>query len=238
MSNNRSLLLGGIAIELQRKRVKRLNVRVYPPDGRVCVSAPVHLSHSVIEQALLSKLDWIRHQQQRACRPVPPRQHIVTGEYHPVAGEQLLLTVFDSVQGRARIERPDAQALHLFCPASTTLERRIALLNDWYRHQLHGRIPALIEKWQPILRVQVAQYAIRHMRTRWGSCNTSTRRICLNLELAKYPPACLEYVLVHEMVHLLEPGHNQRFYTLMGQVLPDGQQQKEILKSGMDHGLP
>ena len=157
-----------------RKRIKNINLRVKPPDGRIEVSAPLHVDASFVRVFVREKRDWIRKQQERIAA---------------------------SPQGRAAAASPDEVA-------------------QW-REVVQAFVPPLIAKWEPIMGVKAGKIAYRNMTSRWGSCQPSTGRICINVRLALYPPECLEYVVVHELCHLLERGHGPRFHALMDAFLPD-----------------
>ncbi len=221
MSTKRNLLvIQGLKVEVTRKNIKNLHLGVYPPDGHVRVSAPLHLDDETIRLAVISRLGWIhRHQQQFARQERQSKREMVSGESHYFAGRRYRLDVI--VQpGRPRVRLRNSTTLELIVPPNTDRDARERLLERWYRAQLRQRIPPLLEKWQPVIGVQVNEVRIKKMKTLWGSCNIEARRIWLNLELIKKPPQCLEYILVHEMVHLLERHHNDRFRDLMDQFLP------------------
>ncbi len=174
--------INGIPVEVVRKDIKNLYIRVYPPDGRVRLSAPSHFDDEAVRSAVLSRLGWIRKKRK--------------------AFEQ-------------RGERPE----------------RGAVLQERYRERLRGQIPILLEKWEPIVGVEVSEVRIRRMKTLWGSCNSRARRISINLWLAEKPRECLEYILVHELVHLHERGHNERFYALMDAFMPQWRIYREKLET-------
>jgi predicted metal-dependent hydrolase len=146
-------------------------------------------------------------------------------------GDRVLLCVRESSSERRSVRLDVDGLLVMHIAPGATRETRIALLDEWYRRQLRDRIPMLITAWEPVMGVSVAEWGVKRMRTRWGSCNPRARRIWLSLELARRPIACLEYVVVHEMVHLLERGHNRRFYAFMDQFLPDWRSARAELRS-------
>ena len=215
------LAVGGLSIEVVRKDIRNLNVAVYPPEGHVRVSSPHHVSDETIRLAVIDKLPWIKRQRARFAEQErqPPRAY-VTGETHYHAGQRYRLRVTEG-PGRARVEREGQGFLHLHVPPSSTVEKRARVLTAWYRERLKEVTPPLIARWEPVLGVTVAEWGVKRMKTRWGSCNVRARRIWLNLALAEKSPGCLEYVLVHEMVHLLEASHNARFHALMTRYLPN-----------------
>lgn len=213
------LILDGIAIELVRKNVKRLTLTVYPPVGLVRLSAPYYVDPDRIQAFAADKLDWIRKQQQKiqACDHPPPPQ-FVTGERHDFQGLAYDLEVIETTRSR-KVELTD-QTLYLYVRAGDPSDRRRQILSCWYRQQLRQILPLLIAQYEPILGVRVREFGIKTMKTKWGTCNPVAQRIWLNLELIKKPPACLEYVVLHEMVHLLEANHGDRFVALMDRFMP------------------
>lgn len=224
-----SLSVSGIDVQVVRKPIKNLHLGVYPPDGRVRVSAPLHLSDDNVRLAIISKLGWIRKKQAHfAAQPRQSRREMVSGESHYVFGRRYRLDVVERV-GRHEVKVKNNSWLTLFVNPGTTRDNRAKALDDWYRAALKQRIPPLIAKWEPILDVRVAEWRVKRMKTRWGSCNIGARRIWLNLELAKKPPECLQYIVVHEMVHLLERYHNDAFRAHMDRVLPQWRLQRDTL---------
>ncbi len=223
------LTIAGLRVEVVRKAIKNLHLGVYPPLGRVRVAVPPQVSDEAVRLAVIDKLGWIQRQQAKfAAQPRQSQRELVNGESHYFLGRRYRLRVHEqdapprvAVRGRATLD--------LFVrPGSSTAQREAALL-AWYRAQLKALIPPLIAKWEALLGVEVAWWGIKKMKTRWGSCNVSARRVWLNLELAKAPPACLEYVVVHELVHLLERHHNDRFTALLDQHLPPWRHLREQL---------
>jgi len=212
-----------------RKRIKNLNLTVRPPDGHVRVSVPYQLSDERVRQFVLSKRAWIKkHQAKVRSGPRPTRQAMVSGESYDLWGKRYRLEVIEH-QGRHEVQINN-NCMYLYVKANTTLTNRQKVLIEFYRAELKRRIPSLIAKWEAIIGEQVADWNVKHMKTRWGSCNTSARRIWLNLELAKMPPECLEYILVHEMVHLLERRHNKKFRSYMDRFMPNWRTTQELIK--------
>jgi len=223
------IVIRDIPVQVMRKPIKNLHLGVYPPDGQVRVSAPEHLTDDNIRLAVISRLRWIR--KQRAAFQAQPRQSkrdMVPGESHYVFGQRYRLEVIER-RGRHEIVVKNPSTLQLFVNPGTTQANRTKVLQEWYRQQLKARVPTLLERWEPIIGHPVSAWGIKKMKTKWGSCNIQQRRIWLNLELAKKPPECLEYVVVHELVHLLERDHNERFKALMSQYLPQWQRQRALL---------
>ena len=214
-----SVEVGGVEVEVIRKNIKNLHLSVRPPDGRVRVSAPRSVDDEAVRLALVSRLGWIR-KKQRMFREgeCQPEREVVSGESHYFRGKKYRLEV-EERDGPARIT-VRGECLRMSVRPGTNREGREKVLNDWYRQDVKDEIPALIGQWEPVMGVSVAEWGAKRMKTRWGSCNIRARRIWLNSELAKRPPGCLEYVLVHEMVHLLERGHGAAFKSLMDRFLP------------------
>jgi predicted metal-dependent hydrolase len=212
--------VGGIAVEVVRKDIKNLHVGVYPPNGRVRVAAPSRLDDEAVRLAIITRLGWIRRKQKGFLEQArqSPRE-MVTGETHYVQGRRYRLRVMEH-DGPASVSLPNNTTMELRVRPGTDRDGREVVLNRWYRQRLSEQIPALVAKWEPRLGVSVAEWRIKRMRTRWGSCNTTARRIWVNLALAKKPPSCLEYIVVHEMVHLIERLHNDRFLEHMDRFLP------------------
>lgn len=220
--------LGGIVLEVIKKDIKHVHLSVHPPSGRVRIAAPLRMNPETIRVFAVSKLGWIRQQQRklREQEREAPREYL-DRESHHVWGKRYLLKVIHADAA------PEVQLKHstlLLCiRPGTSTGRKQAVLDEWYREQLKAAIPELIQKWEPRMGVEVERFFVQRMRTRWGSCSPGTRSIRLNAELAKKPRECLEYIVVHEMVHLLEPTHNRRFVALLDQFMPNWQSHRELL---------
>lgn len=202
-------------MEIVRKDIKNLHVGVYPPGGRVRVAAPERLDDDAVRLAVISRLGWIRREQaafERQDRQ--SERELVTGESHYFAGRRYRLHVVEQ-GGPPTVTLPNNTTIEVRVRRGTPQDKRDAVLQRWYRRYLREQLPALLARWEPRVGVTVAEVRIRKMKTRWGSCNPGARRIWLNLELAKKPVSCLEFILVHEMVHVLERHHNERFRELM-----------------------
>lgn len=223
-----TLKLADIDVQVTFKNVKNINLRICPPDGQVRVSAPKKLNRNVLKKFILSKQAWIKAQQTRMRnRPREATRCFADSESHYFNGKSHLLKVIEH-HGRPRIEKK-RQTLQLYLRPGTPPEQRETMLNEWYRQQLKITLPRLIAHYEPVMGVKVNEFGIKRMKTRWGTCNTHAKRIWLNLELAKKPPECLEYVVVHEMVHLLERSHNHRFVGFMNQFMPEWRHHKKTL---------
>lgn len=227
----RQLKVGTLMVEVVRKSIKSLRLVVYRATGKVRIAVPLRVSEAEVREVVTARLDWIRRQQEKFAQHIPPAPlEYVTGEIHPFQGQDYRLNVVEQVGTPRVIQHEDH--LEMRVRPHSELAQRAAVLSSWYRAQLQIQIPAIIAHWQPIMGVQVAEWRIKHMKTKWGTCNTRVGRIWLNLELAKYPLACLEYVVVHEMTHLLEPSHNARFKGLMDQFMPSWREHKKVLNAG------
>jgi predicted metal-dependent hydrolase len=227
----RHITIDGIKIDLERKRVKNVNFTVYPPDGRVRISAPRRMSEEKLRQVIRSKLPWIkRHRSQIRSKAWVKPLRFVSGERHAFLGKEYELDV-NAHDAPPSVNIKDDGKLLMRVRNGSDRDKRAKVLIEWYRNELKKLIPPIIARWEPVIGVQVAEWGVKRMKTRWGSCNTSARRIWVNLELAKHPIERLEYIIVHEMVHLLERRHNKRFYSFMDRFLPDWRNQREALKS-------
>ena len=210
----------GMPVEIVRKEIKNLHVGVYPPAGRVRVAAPLRLDDETVRLAVISRLGWIRRKRSEFERQVrQSRREFVTGESHYFEGRRYRLDVIER-DAPPTVKPRNNTRLELGVRPNSDREAREAVLHRWYRRHLRNQLPPLIAKWEPKLGVTVEDVRIRKMKTLWGSCNAEAKRIWLNLELAKKPSSCLAYILVHEMVHLLERHHNDRFRELMDNVMP------------------
>ena len=207
-------------VDVVRKNIKNLHISIHPPTGRVRVSAPMRFDDQAIRLAIISHLGWIRRKQRSfADQARQSKREMVTGESHYFGGQRFRLNVIEQ-QGSPGVRLANNHTLELSTRPGADQSKRREILDQWYRQHLRHEIPSLVERWEPTIGVKVAEWRIKRMKTRWGTCNMQARRIWLNLELAKKPPMCLEYVLVHEMVHLLERYHNDRFKAYMDQFMP------------------
>jgi len=220
--------LGDIKVEVVKKDIKNIHLSVYPPAGRVRISAPSRMSLDTIRVFVISKLGWIKQQQQKFQSQAreTPREYL-DRESHYVWGKRYLLRVIESDTAPVVELKHSRMFLHVR-PGTDAVKKQI-IMEAWYREQLKQALPPLIAKWEPLMGVQVARFFVQRMKTRWGSCNPRARTIRLNTDLAKKPRECLEYVVVHEMVHLLEPTHNARFVALMDQFMPKWQFYRDVL---------
>lgn len=223
--------MAGLDVVFTRKRVRNINLRVQASSGAVHVSAPLRVERRQVEAFVASRLDWIEAARLRVLkRRASLSTELETGSFLPLWGQKYRLEVIPASKARIVLE---SQRLLMHTPADSAQESKQALLDAFYREQLVERLPDLMDLWQPRVGVQARECRIRRMKSRWGSCNIHKARIWLSLELAKYPPRCLEYVLVHELTHLLEPSHNRRFHNLVAQVMPDWKSHKVLLDRGI-----
>lgn len=216
---NAYMRVSGIGVDVIFKDIKNLHIGVYPPCGRVRVAAPERLTEEAIRLAIVQRLPWIKKQRDRLQNA--ERQSVremVSGESHYVWGSRLRLEIVEG-PGRAKIEIGGSK-LRLCVPPGADTEKRCNVLDAWYRKQLKAAIPDLVKKWEPMIGSKVNGWTVRRMKTKWGSCNPKSGRISLNLELAKKHPGCLEYIVVHEMIHLRERTHGDRFTVLLDDYLP------------------
>lgn len=222
------ITLDKLNVDVTFKNIKNIHLSVNPPDGSVRVSAPEHLKIDTIRVYVISKLDWIRKQmgKLKAQDRELPREYIER-ESHYVWGKRYLLSIVEKKQPPTVILEHNRMVLNI--RPGTKQKKRQAIVEDWYRELIKKAASPIIAKWEMIMGVAVEKFYVRRMKTKWGSCNIKKRTIRLNTNLAKKPPECLEYIIVHEMVHLLEPSHNGRFKSLMNDYLPKWKQYQDIL---------
>lgn len=224
---NAYLTVAGLDVDVVYKDIKNLHISVYPPVGRVRVAAPERIDEDAIRLAVVQRLPWIKKQRQQlqdADRQTERR--MLSGESHYVWGERLRLDT--SKHGRSNVI-VSGNILWVKTPADYDDAQRRAVLDRWYRNELKKAVPALLEKWQPIIGEEASKFVVRRMKTKWGTCQTESRVIWLNPELAKKNPRCLEYIVVHELTHLIERTHNERFTELMDQHMPDWRARRDEL---------
>jgi predicted metal-dependent hydrolase len=232
-TQNSQVTVGGIRVAIVRKDIKNLHLGVYPPNGRVRVAAPMVISDEAVRFAVIDKLGWIKRQRTKfADQPRQSEREMVNGESHYFLGQRYRLRVHE-VDAPARVAVRGVASLDLFVRPGCDVAYREAALAQWYRDQLKALIPPLSAKWEPILGVMATTWGVKKMKTKWGSCNIKAARIWLNLELAKKPESCLEYIVVHELVHLLERNHTERFTALMDGFMPDWRNRRTLLNSGV-----
>ena len=222
------LQLGDIAVEVVLKDIKNVHLSVHPPTGRVRISAPSATSQDAIRAFAISKLDWIRKQQHALQgQEREPLREYLERESHYVWGRRYLLAVVE-INAAPSVELQHRR-MSLKVRPGTSAEEARTVIDQWYREQIKNAVPPLLAKWEPLMGVKAQQFFVRRMKTKWGSCNHKAGNIRLNTELARKPPECLEYVLVHELAHLIEPTHNARFVEVMDQIMPNWQSHRQVL---------
>lgn len=220
--------LGSIIADVELKDIKNIHLSVYPPIGKVRIAAPLRFDMETIRMFAISKLSWIKQQQEkiRNQQREAPREY-VTRESHYVFGKRYLLKVVNT-EGKQQVTIKHDKLILLVHPNATVDQKHI-VIQEWYRDQLKKLVPKYIAKWEEIMNVQVSEFGIKKMKTKWGTCNREAKRIWINLELAKKPQECLEYIVIHEMVHLIERTHNNNFVAHMDKFLPQWRHLKEEL---------
>ena len=232
-TESRNITISGLTVEVVRKPIKNLHLGVYPPQGRIRVAAPLAVDDEAVRLAVVGKLGWIKRQRAKfQAQPRQSQRRMVSGESHYFLGQRYRLRVHETT-GALRIALRGKATMDLFARPNTSTERRTKVLHDFYRAELRRLLPELLEKWQAKLGVEVRTWGIKRMKTKWGTCNIEARRIWLNLELAKKPVQCLEYILVHELTHLLERHHNEHFTGLLDRHLPQWRTLREELNGSV-----
>lgn len=223
--------VSGLVVDVVRKNIKNLHLAVYPPTGRVRMAVPLRVNDEAVRIAVITRLAWIKRQQAKfKGQERQSEREFVTGESHYFQGRRYRLNVVYQ-NGPARVAFRNKSIIDLFVREGSDTSQRERVFLAWYRQQLKALIPPLIEKWEKVVGVKVAEWGVKQMKTKWGTCTSRARRIWLNLELAKRPVHCLEYIVVHEMVHLLERHHNDRFTARMDSFMPQWRKVKAILTS-------
>lgn len=229
-TKGRRITVAGLPVDVVRKDIKNLHLGVYPPTGRVRIAAPLALSDDAIRLAVIDKLAWIKRQRAAfASQPRQSKREMVSGESHYFLGRRYRLRVHEH-EAPPRVAIRGLRMLDLFVRPGTGADQRLSVLERWYRARLKELIPALLDKWQRPLGVRVSGWGVKKMKTKWGTCTVDARRIWLNLELAKKPLPCIEYIVVHELVHLRERHHGGGFTRLMDRHLPDWRQRRAELQ--------
>ena len=213
------LKLGNIDIEVEQKDIKNIHLSVYPPEGRVRIAAPSKMDMDSIRVFAISKLQWIKDQKATLLNQERElKREFLDNESHYFFGKRYLLKIHELNSG-PKVEI-DHKFIHLYIRPNSSMDKKRVIIDEWYRQELKKLTPKLIKKWEKKIGVKSNDFGIKKMRTKWGSCNTEAKRIWLNLELGKKPKECIEYIIVHELVHLLERSHNQRFIKFMDEFMP------------------
>jgi predicted metal-dependent hydrolase len=229
MTTERTLVVRGLPVDVVRRDVKHLHLAVYPPHGSVRLVVPTHVDNDAARLAVASRFGWIRRQQNRyQDQERQSSRKFVSGEAHYVWGRRYRLEV-TTKPGAATVTLRNDGRLILTMPRRSTIHDRGEVLAKWYRQQLRAKAGLLVEKWSTSMDAAPNEWRIKRMKTRWGTCSQGAKRIWLNLELAKKSPRCLEFIIVHELVHLRERHHGARFQSLMHEWMPDWRQRREEL---------
>ena len=209
-----------VSVVVTQKRIKHCYIKIDRESGSVCVSVPIGWNAKAVEELVRSKASWIKRKQAAvADRFLNQKFEFNNGELHKVWGSEVpLVNTFNS--GQRGVKRSQ-YALVINAPAESSLDTREKLLTAWYAQEVKSAALALVDKWEPVLGVKAGRLSAQKMKSKWGSCNIQNGNIRLNSELAKFPKGALEHVMVHELVHLLEPSHGKRFYSLMDEFLPN-----------------
>lgn len=224
----KEIILDNIKIQITRKNIKTLRLSVHPPDGEVRLSVPNRISDEAVKEFVDSREEWIRRQIIKVNRiPREAPKGYISGEKHMFLGKEYILHIQDT-SDKQRAEIIDGE-LVLFVKDGHTREKREKLIKEWYREQLKIMIPKLIAKWEHVMKVEVKDWGVKDMKTRWGTCNIRDKRIWINLQLAKKDEKFIEYIIVHEMTHLLERLHNDKFKKHMTRFLPGWEELKKEL---------
>lgn len=226
-----NMKVSGLPVEVVRKSIKNLHVGVYPPAGRVRVAAPTAMTKDAVRLAVINKLNWIK--KQRAAFKSQPRQSVremVTGETHFFFGKRYRLRVVERDES-TKFSLLNSSTMELVVRPKSTTEQRVKAIQNWHRKELKTCIEPLIPKWEKIIGVKTTDWGVKRMKTKWGSCNIEAKRIWLNLELAKKPVECTEYIVLHELNHLLVRNHNDQFVANMDRFLPKWRTVRDLLNS-------
>ena len=231
------ITINDLSIDVVRKNIKNMHLSVYPPLGRVRIAAPLNIDDEAVRLFAISKLSWIKKNKRKFENQdrQSPRK-FAERESHYFQGKRYLLRVIEH-NAPSKVQLKTKTYIDLFVRPETSIEQRQIILNEWYRKELKKQIPLIIKKWEKIIKVVVNDWGVKQMKTKWGTCNIEEKRIWINLELAKKPSQCLEYIVVHEMIHLLERHHNDRFLYYMDKYMPQWKLYKEELnRMPVSHG--
>ena len=227
------ITVGDLAIDVIRKDIKNMHLSVHPPTGRIRIAAPLRIDDEAVRMFVITKMGWIKRNQAKLDeQPRQAQRKYLYRETHYFLGEPYLLNLIPH-KGAAKVTLDNHTDLNLHIKETATREQKERVMEEWYRTELKKLIPDLIAKWETKMNVKVNEWGVKKMRTNWGTCNIKEQRIWLNLELSKKPVHCLEYIIVHEMTHLLERHHNQNFLFYMDQFLPNWKMVREELNRGM-----
>ena len=223
--------ISNIEIDVIRKDIKNMHLAVYPPNGRIKISAPNRMDEEVVRLFAISKLGWIKkHIKNFQNQPRETIRDYISGESHFFLGQRYLLKLVEHT-GYSKVEMKGTKQILLKINPGASTEDKSKMMKEWYRRELKKILPELITKWEKAIGVKSNDWGVKQMRTKWGACNIEEKRIWLNLELAKKPLVCIEYIIVHELVHLLERNHNDRFIHHMNQFMPKWRLHRDELNS-------
>ncbi len=221
--------ISNLQIETIRKDIKNIHLGVYPPDGRIRVSVPLATNDETLRIFLITKATWLKKQKERFSKQErQTKREYVSGESHYIFGKKYQLTVQKNEE-KPEIKITKKTSIKLTTKPKTTIYQKQKIFEKFYRDELEKIIPKLLKKWEKKVGVKVKEVKIKKMKTKWGTCNIKDKRIWLNLELAKQPLYCIDYVFVHELVHLKERKHNERFLSILEHAYPKWRQSKEEL---------
>lgn len=223
------IVIKNIIIDVVRKNIKNLHLAVYPPEGRIRIATPLNVTDEAVRLFAISKMAWIKKNQEKfKSQQRQPERRFITGESHYFRGQRYRMNVVTHI-GNPKVVIRSKKYIDLYVKEGYSQEQRENVMTNWYRKNLKEQIPALIGKWEKIIGVNVNQWEVKRMKTKWGTCNREAKRIWLNLELAKKPEHCLEYIIVHEIVHFLERNHTEKFVVYMDKFMQQWREYKKEL---------
>ena len=215
------ITVGGLRVDIVRKAIKNLHLGVYPPHGRVRVAAPLAVSDDAVRLAVVTKMGWIRRQRAKfSAQPRQSERSYVSGESHYFLGQRYRLQLVEGARA-GHVHIRNSRTLELHVRRGSDVTAREGVFSRWQRAELHSRLGPIVEKWAEVIGVPVPTWGIKKMKTKWGTCNSQAKRIWLNLELIKKPLPCLEYIVAHELAHLIVRNHSDRFVSILDQALPN-----------------
>lgn len=225
------ITVGGLRVEVIRKSIKNLHLGVYPPHGRVRVAAPLAVSDEAVRLAVVTKMGWIKRQRAKfSAQPRQSERAYISGESHYFLGQRYRLQLVEGALAGHVLVR-NSRTLELHVRRGGDLAAREYVFTRWQRGELHSRLGPIVEKWAEVIGVPVPTWGIKKMKTKWGTCNSQAQRIWINLELIKKPLQCLEYIVAHELAHLIERNHSDRFIHIMDEVQPNWRLLRDELNS-------
>lgn len=232
-TKSNKVLISNLMIETVKKDIKNMYLGVYPPKGRIRVAAPLKASDETIKFFVISKIPWIKKQQLKFINQErQTKREYISGESHYFLDRKYRLNVIKT-DSRSRIEIKRKSHIDLYIKPDTSIREKEEIFDKFYRTNLKSLVPILLEKWQKKVGVKVKEVRIKKMKTKWGTCNPNEKRIWLNLELTKKPLHCIDYVFVHELIHLIEKNHSERFIHLLENVMPNWRIYKDELNKGI-----